>query len=170
MSMLRLSTPFVSIEVHLSSDSWSSISQHSTINDQLSLITNHCSLITNHFLRSPPSSPQTDSLPACVRGLTYSLPLLSASRLNPSMSLASLRLHSPCPVAAATRTGRGEANFFLLPSYFSPFLLSSALHAHGRYSQSDRQNLGCLLGRRNCQPSRSHRADHLSVIHTPARR
>jgi hypothetical protein len=28
-------------------------------------------------------------------GLTYSLPLLSASRLNPSMSLASLRLHSP---------------------------------------------------------------------------
>jgi hypothetical protein len=28
-------------------------------------------------------------------GLTYSLPLPSASRLNPSMSLASLRLHSP---------------------------------------------------------------------------
>src|SRR5438094_7170718 len=34
------------------------------------------------------SNPPTD-------GLTYSLPLLSASRLNPSMSLASLRLHSP---------------------------------------------------------------------------
>jgi len=33
------------------------------------------------------------------RGLTYSLPLFSASRLNPSMSLASLRLHSPCPPA-----------------------------------------------------------------------
>jgi hypothetical protein len=29
-------------------------------------------------------------------GLTYSLPLVSASRLNPSMSLASLRLHSSC--------------------------------------------------------------------------
>jgi hypothetical protein len=28
-------------------------------------------------------------------GLTYSFPLVSASRLNPSMSLASLRLHSP---------------------------------------------------------------------------
>src|SRR5207244_11923591 len=34
-----------------------------------------------------PSPPQD--------GLTYSLPLVSASRLNPSMSLASLRLHSP---------------------------------------------------------------------------
>jgi hypothetical protein len=30
-------------------------------------------------------------------GLTRSLPLVSASRLNPSMSLTSLWLHSPCP-------------------------------------------------------------------------
>jgi hypothetical protein len=60
------------------------------------------------FLFLQPSSPPTDSLPACVRGLTHSLPLLSASRLDPSMSLASLRLHSPCPpthgLAVARRT------------------------------------------------------------------
>src|SRR5207237_8271809 len=40
--------------------------------------------------RFPITNPPMD-------GLTFSLPLVSASRLNPSMSLASLRLHSPCP-------------------------------------------------------------------------
>src|SRR5258708_32662006 len=40
--------------------------------------------------------------------LTHSLPLVSASRLNPSMSLASLRLHSP------TTAGQRNANLAIL--------------------------------------------------------
>ena len=39
-------------------------------------------------------------------GLTHSLPLFSASRLNPSMSLAPLRLHSPCPSADGLAVAR----------------------------------------------------------------
>src|SRR6266436_9731103 len=66
------------------------------------------SLGTIDYRRNRNIKLQTSNPP--IDGLTYSLPLLSASRLNPSMSLASLRLHSPCPVAAATQTGRGEAN------------------------------------------------------------
>src|SRR5207244_11145728 len=45
-------------------------------------------MISNN--RFPITNPPKDEL-------TFSLPLVSASRLNPSMSLASLRLHSPCP-------------------------------------------------------------------------
>src|SRR5438067_12845175 len=65
-----------------------------------------------------PSSPPTDSLPACVPGLTYSLPLVSATRLNPSRSLASLRLHSPW------RTSHFRLHPFFSFCYFPRFMRS----------------------------------------------
>ena len=45
---------------------------------------------TNDAVLNPPWSPCPP-----LDELTYPLPLISASRLDPSMSLASLRLHSP---------------------------------------------------------------------------
>src|SRR4029450_2440284 len=52
--------------------------------------------------------------------------------------------------------------FLIFPSF--SLLVSSALPAQWRNSQSDRPRLGLFLGRRNRKPTRSDRADHLSAF------
>ncbi len=104
------------------------------------------------------SNPPTDSLPACVRGLTYSLPLLSASRfahlclarrsLGEGGSLASLRLHSPCPPADS------------LPACVRGLPMARRTSDHSRSSFSPREFLNNLSRqcRRNLnRPFRSSR-------------
>ena len=59
--------------------------------------THHAALKRPH-LETQTSNPTID-------GLSYSLSVMSASRLHPSMSLASLRLHSPWRTSGIARRG-----------------------------------------------------------------
>src|SRR2546430_17380861 len=73
--------------------------------------------------RFPITNPPKD-------GLTYSLPLVSASRLNPSMSLASLRLHSPWRTSHIKHQRVSAFSYFFLLTFPLARRLSREAIAH----------------------------------------